>query len=114
MDNNKLKELEKFFKETIWSLGRDERLGVLDLITAYRQLEKDVARLEKSNDMLTEQRNEDWVRADKAEEAKSELLAALNEIRDGLYHRNDIQIKNDFRLKLKAIAQKAITKHKGE
>lgn len=45
MNDDKLKELEKFFKETIWSLGRNERLAVLDLITDYRQLEKDNVKL---------------------------------------------------------------------
>ena len=75
MNDDKLKELEGWCNDNPCSLHiADVALTVID---RYRQLEKDVARLEKSNDMLTEQRNEDWVRADKAGEASTELLAAL-------------------------------------
>ena len=49
-----------------------------------------------------------------ANKRKAELLAALKHIRGNLYHIKNKCITDDFRIELKAIAQKAITKHKEE
>ena len=94
MNDDKLKKLEEFcgrFSALMISGQYCERDGKIkdsddydyvedilpDLIKHCRQLEKDKQRLQKANDELFGQMTEESDRADKAEEAQAELLAAL-------------------------------------
>ena len=117
MNDKKLKEIEIKFPY------HEE---IVDLITAYRQLEKDKQRLQKANDELFGQMTEESDRADKAEEANAELLAVLTT--DEVDHSTLVETLNSARriiLRLEpeycyelteelcAWAEK-LTKHKGE
>ena len=83
-------------------------------ITAYRQLEKDNARLQKANDELFGQMTEESDRADKAEEAQAEQLAALKQINIEAVASMPLNNKLAALACIRGIAIETIDKHKGE
>ena len=126
MKDDKLKELEDEMSEIMsrWvgQLGATNIKAPITIaelrifITAYRQLEKDNARLQKANDELFGQMTEESDRADKAEEAKSELLAALKPFVEAgeFQDRTNIHCSTEIFKCHCNKAKQAHTKHKGE
>ncbi len=100
-DNKKLEELEEFCKRfnglmlsgqfcdnrgVITDRGEFKSVGktLLDLITAYRESVKDVARLEKSNNMLSDQRCDAVEAADDLLESQTKDRATIQRLLDGM------------------------------
>ena len=119
MNDDKLKELEVVFERDIYDIGAWERESVRDLITAYRQLEKDHKDRLETMKIMTKLNGHIVADMGTLKEANAELLAALKPFGDAFVERERLDKKGTVEAIWKLVetgnyetAHQVYTKHK--